>query len=234
MSPGVSTAMLRTALAGLRYRTARLVLSSLAILLGVAFVTGTLVLGASMNQAFFSSFAAGARNVDAAVGPRAAGDYRPGDEDAPSVPASVLSRVGAAAGVRSAAGRLIGQAPLVGRDGKVIRNGGLPGIGINVAADPALRGFAVASGHLPGTPGQVAVDKATAADEHFGLGQTVRVVDHTGRVRAFQLTGTADFGVNHEFGNSTVTVFQAGAAFSVTGRPGYDQIVARAVPGTSQ
>jgi putative ABC transport system permease protein len=230
----MSSAMLRTALASLRYRTARLTLSSLAILLGVAFVTGTLVLGASMNQAFFNSFAAGARNVDAAVSPHDAGHYRPGDKDAPALPPSVLSQVGGAAGVRSAAGRLVGQAPLVGSDGKVIRNGDLAGVGINVAADPALRGFTVSSGHLPAASGQVAVDKATAADEHFRLGQPVRVVDHTGQVRAFQLTGTVDFGVNHEFGNATVTVFQTATGFSVTGRSGYDQVVARAAAGTAQ
>ena len=230
----MSSAMLRTALASLRYRTARLALSSLAILLGVAFVTGTLVLGASMNQAYFNSFAAGARNVDAAVSPHGSGNHRPGAQDAPSVLPSVLSRVSAAAGVRSAAGRLVGQAPRVGGDGKVIRNGELPGIGINVAADPALRGFTVASGHLPDGPGQVAVDKATAEDQHFRLGQAVKVVDHAGRIRAFRLTGTVDFGVNHEFGNSTVTLFQTGTAFSVTGRPGYDLIVARAASGTSQ
>ena len=55
--------MLRTALTSLRYRTARLVLSCLAIGLGVAFVTGTLVMGASMNQAYFTSFAAGSANA---------------------------------------------------------------------------------------------------------------------------------------------------------------------------
>ena len=114
----MSSAMLRTALASLRYRTARLTLLSLAILLGVAFVTGTLVLGASMNQAFFNSFAACARNVDAAVSPHDAAHYRPGNKDAPALPPSVLSQVGGAAGVRSAAGRLVGQAPLVGSDGK--------------------------------------------------------------------------------------------------------------------
>ena len=79
----------------------------------------------------------------------------------------------------------------MGSDGKVIRDGDRPGIGINVAADPALRGFTVTSGHLPRAPGQVAVDRATAADEHFRLGQPVKVVDHAGRVRAFRLTGTA-------------------------------------------
>ncbi|MGD0238793.1 MAG: ABC transporter permease [Streptosporangiaceae bacterium] len=226
--------MLRTTLASLRYRTARLALSSLAILLGVAFVTGTLVLGASMNQAFFNSFAAGARNVDAAVSPHGTGHDAPGDQNAPSLPASVLSQVGAAAGVRSAAGRLVGRAPLVGSDGTVIRDGDQPGVGINVTADPALRGFTITSGHLPAAPAQVAVDQATAADEHFKLGQTVKVVDHTGRIRAFRLVGTVDLGVNHEFGNATVTVFQTGTGFSVTGRPGYDQVVARAAPGTSQ
>jgi putative ABC transport system permease protein len=227
--------MLRTALADLRYRKARLALSSLAILLGVAFVAGTLVMGASMNQAYFSSFAAGAKNVDAAVTPHSpAKADRPGSQGAPSVPASVLAEVHAAAGVSSAAGRLVGQAPLLGSNGKVIRNGALPGIGINVASDPALRGFTVASGHLPDAAGQVAVDQATAGDEHFRLGQTVKVVDHTGRVRAFELVGTIDFGVNHEFGNSTVTAFQTATGFSVTGRPGYDQVVARASPGVSQ
>jgi putative ABC transport system permease protein len=226
--------VLRTTLASLRYRTARLVLSCLAIGLGVAFVTGTLVLGASMNQAYFDSFAAGTKNVDAAVTPANLASYRTGDPDAPALPPALLTRVSAAAGVGAAAGRLVGEAPLVGSDGKVIRDGDRPGIGINVAADPALRGFTVAAGHLPGAPGQVAVDQATAADEHFRLGQTVKVVDHAGRVRAFQLTGTVDFGANHAFGNATVTVFPTATAFSVTGRPGYDQIVARAAPGTSQ
>jgi putative ABC transport system permease protein len=149
------------------------------------------------------------------------------------VPASVLSQVRAARGVGSAAGRLVGRAALVGIDGKV-RNGELPGIGINVAGDPALRGFTVASGHLPDAPGQVAVDTSTAADEHFRTGQTVKVVDHTGRVLAFRLVGTIDLGVDHEFGDSTVTAFQTATGFAVTGRPGYDQIVARATAGTSQ
>jgi putative ABC transport system permease protein len=227
--------VLRNALASLRYRKARLALSSVAIAAGVAFVTGTLVMGASMSAAYFASFAAGARNVDAAVTPpHAAGKYRPGSQDVPSLPAAVLARVRSAPGVAAAAGRLVGQAPLLDDSGKVIRNDEAPGLGINLAADPALRGFTVASGHVPESAGQVAVDKATAADEHFRVGQTVRVVDHGGQVRSFRLVGTVDLGVNHEFGNSTVTVFQTATGFAVTGRPGYDQVVARAVPGVAQ
>ena len=43
--------MLRTALTSLRYRTARLVLSCLAIGLGVAFVSGTLVFTSTLSDA---------------------------------------------------------------------------------------------------------------------------------------------------------------------------------------
>jgi len=226
--------VLRKALASLRYRKARLALSSLAIAAGVAFVTGTLVMGASIKSAYFDSFAAGAKNVDAAVTPHSSSDKRLGTATYPSVPASVLARISSVPGVASAAGRLVGQAPLLSDSGKVLLNGDSPGFGINLTADPALRGFTVVSGHVPESADQVAVDEATAADEHFRLGQLVRVVDHSGRVRAFDLTGTVDLGVNHEFGNSTVTVFETATAFSVTGRPGYDQIVARAGPGVSQ
>src|SRR4029077_18804452 len=91
VSPRMSTAMLRTTLTSLRYRTARLVLSCLAIGLGVAFVSGTLVMSASMNRAYFASFAAGARNVDAAVTPHAPGSRSPGSPDNPSIPPAVLS-----------------------------------------------------------------------------------------------------------------------------------------------
>jgi putative ABC transport system permease protein len=226
--------MLRKALASLRYRKARLALSSLAIAAGVAFVTGTLVMGASINAAFLGSFAAGATNVDAAVTPRTSGDNQPGSVNDPSVPASVLAQISSVPGVASAAGRLVGQAPLLSDSGKVILNAQSPGFGINLTADPALRGFTVVSGHVPESANQVAVDKATAADENFRLGQIVRVVDRGGRVRAFRLVGTVDLGVNHEFGNSTVTVFETATAFSVTGRPGYDQIIARAATGVSQ
>jgi putative ABC transport system permease protein len=228
--------MLRNALASLRYRTARLALSSLAIVLGVAFVTGILIMGASANAAYFASFAAGAKNVDAAVTPRASGFQEKGSGTAPSLPASLLAQVRAVPAVAAAEGRLVGQAPLLDASGKAITSGSGrgSGYGINLAADPALRGFTVASGHVPALPDQVAVDKATAADEHFRLGQTVRVVDHGGRVRSFVLVGTIDMGVDHEFLNSTVTVFETAAGLAVTGRPGYDQIVARAAPGVSQ
>jgi putative ABC transport system permease protein len=220
--------MLRTALAGIRYRKARLALSSLAIVAAVAFLAGTLILSASVKQAFFTGFAAGARNVSAVVAAQRSGNP-PGQFGGQTVPPSALARVRAVPGVAAADGRLTGAAPLIGSTGRVIGNG----FGINVASDPALNGFTVVSGHLPADPGQVDVDQATAADEHFRLGQAIRVVSHSGTIQAFRLAGTIDLGVDPQFGNSSVTAFTTAAAVRVTGQARYGLIAARATPGVS-
>jgi len=221
--------MLRTVLAGLRYRKARLALSSLAITLGVAFVAGTLTMSTSMNRTFFTSFAAGAKNVDVIVAARDSGSP-PGQYGGPALPASTLAAVRSVPGVADAAGRLTGAAALVGSDGKATGKG----IGVNVTSVPSLDGFSLVSGHLASGPGQVDIDKATAADEHFRLGQRVRVVLNSGTVRTFRLAGTIDLGVNAQIGNAAVMAFTTPVAISVTGTRGYGLIAVRAAPGVSQ
>ncbi len=220
--------MLRTALASLRYRAIRLAVSWLAIVASVAFVAGTLILTASMKQAYFGSFAAGAKNVGAVVAARKSGSP-PGQYGGQTMPRPVLAAVRAVPGVAAAAGRLTGPAPLVGRDGKVIGSG----FGINVPGDPQLRGFRVTSGHLPVAADEVAVDQVTARDEHFRLGQAIQVLDRAGQRRTFYLSGTISLGVNSQFGNSSVAAFQTPAAISVTGQTRYGLVAARAGPGIS-
>jgi putative ABC transport system permease protein len=218
--------MLRVTLLGLRYRKARLALSALAIAAGVAFVAGTLMMTTSIRQSYSGSFSAGARNVSVAVAERESGDP-PGQIGGQVLPAAALAAVRAVPGVAAADGRLGGPASLLGGNGKLLG----AGFGINVTA---LNPFTLVSGHLPGRPDEVDVDASTAADEHFRLGQALRVVDSAGRIRTFSLAGTIDLGVSSEFGNASVTAFQTAAAIAVTGQHGYNLIVATAVPGVSQ
>jgi putative ABC transport system permease protein len=218
--------MLRVTLLGLRYRKGRLALSALAIVLGVAFVAGTLMMSASISHSYSGSFSAGARNVSVAVAERESGDP-PGQIGGQVLPAATLAAVRAIPGVAAADGRLGGPGSLLGRDGRLLG----AGFGINVTA---LTPFTLVSGHLPGQPDEADVDSSTAADEHFRLGQALRVVDSAGGIRTFYLAGTIDLGVSSEFGNASVTAFQTAAAIAVTGQHGYNLIVARAVPGVSQ
>jgi putative ABC transport system permease protein len=215
--------------ASLRYRKARLAFSSLAIVLGVAFVAGTLMLGASISRSFYGSFAAGAQNVSAVVAAPKSGNP-PGQFGGPTVPAAVAKQVSVIPGVAAADGRLAGPAVLIGPGGKPDGDG----FGISVTADPLLRGFTLVSGHVPAAPDQVDVDTATAADEHFRLGQRLRVASHAGVIRTFVLAGTIDVGVNPQFGNASVTAFQTPVAAAMTGASGYGLIVVRAAPGITQ
>jgi hypothetical protein len=218
-------------LAGLRYRRARLLLSSVAVALGVAFIAGTLLLNASMSSSYYARFAIGAKNVAALIAAPESGDP-PGQFGGQTVPRSLLGTVGAVPGVGAADGRVIGPAEVIDPlTGRVTGNG----FGVNVtAADPGLSGFTLVSGHLPGSPGQVDIDKSTAADEHFRLGEPVKVATSTGQIRVFTLAGTINVGVNPDIGNGTVLAFQTGTAFSVTGQSSYTMIVASARPGVSQ
>jgi putative ABC transport system permease protein len=218
-------------LAGLRYRRTRLLLSSVAVALGVAFIAGTLLLNASMSSSYYARFAIGAKNVAALVAAPESGEP-PGQFGGQTVPRSLLEAVRAVPGVAAADGRVIGPAEVIDPvTGRVAGNG----FGVNVtAADPGLSGFTLVSGHLPGSPGQVDIDKSTAADEHFRLGQPVRVATSTGQIRVFTLAGTINPGVNPDIGSGTVLAFQTAEAFSVTGQSSYTMIVASARPGVSQ
>jgi putative ABC transport system permease protein len=218
-------------LAGLRYRRVRLLLSSVAVALGVAFIAGTLLLNASMSASYYSRFASGATNVAALVAAPESGDP-PGQPGGQTVPRSLLGTIRAVNGVAAADGRVIGPAAVLDpATGRVAANG----YGVNVtAADPALSGFTLVTGHFPDSPDQVDIDKSTAADEHFRLGQQVTVVTSTGQLRVFTVAGTIDIGVNPEIGGGAVLAFQTRAALSVTGQSSYSMIVTSARPGVSQ
>ncbi|MDF2708657.1 MAG: FtsX-like permease family protein [Nonomuraea muscovyensis] len=85
--------MLKTALAGLRAHTLRLLLTSLAITLGVGFIAGTFVLTDTMKAGFGQRVTAEADKVAVAVLPKPG---RPGAEPA-TLPASLLQRLRAPA-----------------------------------------------------------------------------------------------------------------------------------------
>src|ERR1700761_2303655 len=135
--------MLRITLLGLRYRKARLALSALAIVLGVAFVAGTLMMSASINQSYSGSFSAGAWNVSVAVAAQKSGDP-PGQIGGQQLPPAALAAVRAVPGVAAAAGRLGGSASLLGSNGKLLG----AGFGLHVTA---LNPFTLVSRHLPGS-----------------------------------------------------------------------------------
>ena len=79
--------MRRVALKGLWLRRGRAALTALAVILGVAMVSGTYVLTDTINRAFNEIFTGGYANTSAVVTPKRVVDYSA--SGAPTVPASL-------------------------------------------------------------------------------------------------------------------------------------------------
>ena len=167
--------MFKIALQSLLARKLRLVTTALAVILGVAFTAGTLVLTDTMSSIFNDLSAGVYKGTDAVVrakavfnGPNQMGEQRP-NIDGSLVPA--LSHV---PGVAAAAGSAFGYARLIGKDGKPIGNpaNGAPTLGGNWSTVPALNPFHLVAGHAPQAPDEVVIDKQSARLGHLAVGDT--------------------------------------------------------------
>src|SRR4051812_48226727 len=100
----------------------RLALTAFSVVLGVAFVAGTLVLTDTMNSTFDQLFGEANKNTSVAV--RAHSEFATGDgtDQRDYISASLLDKVRAVDGVKDAVGETEGYAQVVGTDGKVVQN----------------------------------------------------------------------------------------------------------------
>ncbi len=217
--------MLKTILAGLRARTARLVLSSIAIALGVAFVTGTLVLGDAVEAQTRDNFARSARNVDAAVHLEENNQNREN-----GIPADLLQKIRSTQGVEGADSREFGSAALLGGDGKA-RNALVQPL----PTTEKLRDFDLRDGRFPGRSGEVAVDTKTAQIAKLKVGDQLKLLDKDNAEHAFTIVGTYGQGASSlsMSGSDHVIVSPEGMRTLVPDQRIYE-IVAVAGPGVSQ
>ncbi|WP_367136948.1 ABC transporter permease [Saccharothrix sp. HUAS TT1] len=178
--------MLRTIIAGLKARTARLVLSSVAIALGVAFVTGTLVLGDAMSASLRDEFAKSARNVDVAVS--TSGES---SAEVRGITPETVAKIRQAPGVRGVDPRDFQQVPLVAANGKA-----KPAFAVPLASNEELREFDLAEGRYPTADDEIAVDERTAATAKLAIGQPVVLLGEEEQRHSYTLVGTYRQGTN--------------------------------------
>ena len=123
--------MTRVTLKGLLGRKTRSILTAIAILLGVAMISGTYVLTDTIQKAFNDAFGVAYRNSSVVITGK---ETIHGATSTPSVPTGLLTKVRELPDVSAAAGSyLFDTLQLVGRDGKAITNGGAPNFGFGVA-----------------------------------------------------------------------------------------------------
>lgn len=206
--------MLRTALKSLFARKLRLLLTATAIMLGTAFITGTLVLTDTSTQLFDDQFAQATAGVDVIVREAAEFGAAMGVEvERNPVPAEVLASIRATPGVAEAEGTVRGSALLV-VDGEPAIPGGAS-VGMSWADEP-YNPFRIATGRPPRTDDEVVIDRATATAAGIEAGDAVDLSLADGS-HPVTVVGTADFGDAPGIPDTTVALIESRAAQELFG-----------------
>ncbi|KIF69546.1 membrane protein [Streptomyces sp. AcH 505] len=202
--------ILKTSMRNFLAHKGRMALSAVAVLLSVAFVSGTLVFTDTMNTTFDKLFAQ--TSADVTVSPKsAAGASDMPDNGKPeSLPASTVQQVAKAEGVKSVEGAVSSMSVTVvdAKNKNIGSTSGAPTIAGNWTRND-LRSVEVTSGHAPRGPTEVMIDKDSADKHHLKLGDELRTISVTGDFTA-RIAGLATFKVTNP--GATVVYFDTATA----------------------
>jgi putative ABC transport system permease protein len=228
--------MRKVVLQGLWAHKLRLALTALAIVLGVTFISGTLVLTDTLHNTFTTLFGRVYQNVDFEIRGTAAlsgGNDNTGAVRNP-ISAAIAPVVRHIPGVAYADGIASGYAQFVSPGGKAISNGGAPNLGLSYDPNPKLSALTLSAGSAPRGAHDVVMDAGTAQKYHFKVGDHVRVL-LAGPPRTFTISGIVKFGTASNLAGATIAAFDLPTAqklFDVVGR--YDVIDVLASPGADK
>lgn len=166
--------MLRVSYRNITGRFWTLVLTALAVVLGTAFVAGSLVFTDSIQRTFDRAFQTTADTTDVVVrGEPGVGGTAFGDGRVP-LPLSLVDDLEAVEGVEAAEPQLSGSALIVGADGTAVRNGQAPAFGFALAPDDPSQ--VVVDGRAPEGPDEIAVESTTLERSGLEIGDTTQLV----------------------------------------------------------
>ena len=225
--------MFRVSLRSLVSHKARLVMSALSIVLGVAFISGTLVFSDTIDASFSRLFSA--TTPDLTVTPQLA--FTPEVEDqallgeVPTMPASTVSSVADVAGVGAAYGDVtVSNATVIDAHNTAVGpTSGAPTLAHNWYPSP--HSPTITEGRPPATGGEIALDATTAARRNVHLGDALRVVTPTTTVPV-HVVGLAHLAGPNP-GVSMVYLDTASAQNQLLAKPGtFTSVAVDARPGT--
>ncbi len=209
--------MWKVTLKGLLAHKLRLALTALAIVLGVTFISGSLVLTDTLHDTFTSLVGNAYQHIDFEVRGQAA--LSNGDNAVRNpIPESLLAKVRHVPGVAYADGSITGYAQYVS-DGNAISNAS-SSAGISFDPNRALSAFQLSEGKAPTSSHDVAMDLGTADKYHFKIGDHVRIL-LPNAPEIFTITGLLKFGTADNLAGTTIAAFDLPTAqklFSLGGK----------------
>jgi putative ABC transport system permease protein len=210
-------------------RKARAVGTTLAVVIGVAFVAGSYILTDTIFAAFdeiFSESLSGTSVVITAKNP-----VEQENGEIPTISASLLPRVQKTAGVRLAAGAIFTPGGFFDSKGDKIGNKFAPKF-ISSGLPDGLESLTYLEGHKPRGPTEASIDKAAAESSGLRLGEQIKIIGQ-GSARSFRLVGFTRLG-SASFGGASIAQVTLPVAQQLTHKAGrFDQISVAADSGVS-
>jgi putative ABC transport system permease protein len=226
--------MRNVTLKGLLAHKLRLLLTALAIILGVTFISGTFILTDTLHSTFTGLFANIYSKIDFQVRGVAQFGTKTTNAVRDPIPEALLATVRGVPGVEAADGTLQGYAQFVAPDGKAVKTSGAPTLGIAYNNDPRTSVLRIIAGGPPVTSGDVVMDEGTAQKYGFRVGQSVRML-FIGPPRTFTISGIAEFGTAANLAGATLAGFTLPTAQDVLDQPGVlNAINVVAAPGADK
>ncbi len=222
--------MTKLAIKSLWARKARAVATSVAVILGVAFIAGSYVLTDTMFAAFDEIFSESLQGTAVVV--TAENPVKQQSSEVPTIPAGYLPKVRGVRGVRRAAGAIFTPGGFFDAENKAIGTKFAPKF-VSSTLPKGLESLTYVDGRKPRGPGEASIDKAAAEAAGLELGDTLKIVG-AGRARAFRLVGLTQLG-QASFGGASIAQVTLPVAQQLTHKRGrLDQISVAAAPGVSE
>lgn len=232
--------MTRFALRGLLGRKLRAALTGIAIVLGVAMISGTYILTDTIDRAFSNLFSESYAGTDAVVSGKGPDISVDGATVAsPPIEASLLETVRAVPEVALATGSILDETStkILTPEGTAVSTEGAPSFGFGIDTDPGLSQFnplKLYEGRWPAAADEVVIDAGVADKQGYDVGDTVEI-STLKPTRPFELVGIAQYGGVDSLGTATFTVFTIPAAQELLDREGqFDAISVAAKEGIAE
>ncbi|MEZ5126485.1 MAG: FtsX-like permease family protein [Thermoleophilia bacterium] len=224
--------MFRIAWRSLTTHKLRTVLTTLAILLGVAMISGTYVLTDQIDRGFTEIFADAYKGIDATITQTQSFSGGEMTGAVSGLPAELVDQVSEVEGVAQASGYIQGMGA-VAVDGKVVQTGGAPTLFFSVDEATIDESSEYVAGGRPTQQGEVAIVEKLATDQNLKVGSTLKVITDAGS-EDVTVAGIFRFGAESSLGGSLLiqmTRADAEQWFDMEGRVSYIDV--KAEVGTS-
>jgi putative ABC transport system permease protein len=216
--------MRRVALKGLAFRKVRALLTALAVVLGVAMVSGTYVLTDSIQRAFDGIFTGSYKDTSAVISGKQVVDVSTTGKA--TVPESLVQKVRGVKGVQQADGAIFdlqsegNTVKLYNDKGEAAGNGQAPSFGFGFDGDAErFNPLKLVDGKWASGASQVVIDQGTAKDQGWAIGDRIRAAAE-GPAKQFTVSGIARLGDVQSLGGATLAVFDLATAQQLLDKEG--------------